>query len=227
MESTVSATPRLGLGTPQGNPTVEPEMRLLIPDHINYYTLRLDSNSTDSAQRIKEYLLHLPEMVKRYAGLRLDAFMFACTASTYLLDPQTLAKSKKLTESALGAPVITAADAIIAWLRQREYQRISLVSPYPQWLNDIALEYWRSQEFQIAEVVRIDTKSQDTYSIYGLDESTPRKAMTEVKDDTDAIVVAGTGMPSLASIRELRSAGRAIVSSNMALAEVTLNGLAV
>ncbi|MFQ5635625.1 MAG: hypothetical protein ACE5G3_09905 [Gammaproteobacteria bacterium] len=60
---------RLALATPQGNPTVEPEMRRLFPMDVEYYTLRLTSRADDPRQRMIDYLAGLPAMAERFAGM--------------------------------------------------------------------------------------------------------------------------------------------------------------
>ena len=56
---------RFALATPQGNPTVEPEMRRLFPLDIEYYTMRLTSKADDPRQRMADYLEGLPVMAER------------------------------------------------------------------------------------------------------------------------------------------------------------------
>ena len=59
-----------------------------------------------------------------------------------------------------------AADAIAVALRRHNAQRIAILSPYPDWLNEAAVEYWNAQGFNIVQAAQVDIGSQDTYAIY-------------------------------------------------------------
>lgn len=217
---------RLALATPQGNPTVEPEMRRLFPLDVEYYTLRLTSHADDPRQRMIDYFEGLPVMTERFAGMSLDGLLFACTASSYLIPPEEQWRLIEATEAHLGARVFTAAHAIRTWLEDRGFNRIALLTPYPDWLNDPAVGWWRSSGFDVAGKEQVMLGTDDTYAIYEQQTADARPHIDRwLGIDAEAWVISGTGMPSLPLIRELSNAGRPIVSSNLALATAGLLSL--
>ncbi|RYG26620.1 MAG: hypothetical protein EON93_21310, partial [Burkholderiales bacterium] len=76
---------RIGIGTPQANPTVETEFSILIPPRAALSVTRLTSAAPAPADRLRDYLLRLEDSLAAFDTLKMDAFGFACTASSYLV----------------------------------------------------------------------------------------------------------------------------------------------
>lgn len=208
----------IGIGTPQANPTVEAELAILLPRDCVIVTTRLTSPLPDSAGRLVEYIEHLPHTLASYDTLRPDVFGFACTGSSYLVGTEREAALVSAAAQAWGRPIVTACRAIEWALSRINARRIALVSPYPADLEAAALAWWLAAGFDIAAVEHVDTGQSDTRGIYALDGDAARGAIARADvTGVDAILVSGTGMPSLAAIADTTS-GPLVLSSNLALA---------
>jgi len=208
----------VGIGTPQANPTVEAEMRILLPPTVAMAVARLVAASPDPMERLRLYLGRLEDALGQYDMLRPQAFGFACTGSSYLLGSERVTQIAAAAEQRFGYPIVTATAAISWQLRRIGAQRIAIASPYPLALSDAAAAFWRAGGFDVAELRRIETGSGDTRSIYTLGSEDARPAAEALRrGKVDAVLLSGTGMPSLALLAE-GGDGPPLISSNLCLA---------
>jgi maleate isomerase len=219
---------RIGIATPQANPTVEPEMRALMPPSIGVYATRLVHAAPDVETRLDHYIRHLPAAIASFGVLNIATFGFGCTGSSYragaTLEDQLTAEASAATR----LPVITAAQAIRAALRHLGATRIALVSPYPEALANAGVAYWESTGIRVYESLRVDPALTDTHRIYELtSHDALQAAQTLSKRDIDCIVLSGTGMPTLAALAQLhRTETVPVISSNACLAWCLLRAIA-
>lgn len=219
MTSEYAALGRIGVGTPQANPTVEDEFRILIPRDVGMHFVRLTSDATEPAERLQQYLVDIGSTLKRFDTLQLDAFAFACTASSYLLGRRR--EVEIIDALAAPYPIITATAALCERLHSLGAQRIAIAAPYSQTIVTAATEFWKAEGFEIVAAERIVTKSSDTRSIYELTSADAQPVVRRLQQlDVDAVLLTGTGMPSLAIVDERH--GVPVVSSNQCLAQSVL-----
>ena len=210
---------RFGLLTPQANPTVEPEFRRLAPAGTELYVARLTSRSDDPRTRLIEYLERLPETLVQYDTLRVDAVAFACTGSSYLLGARRETEILAAAQAAIGAPIETAAEAILKALKTMGARRILIVSPYPDWLRDAGIAFWREAGLEVVGAATVPIGRADTRGIYELQTADAAGVFDSLDTrGADAVLVSGTGMPSLELLRARRSQDPPVISSNLCLA---------
>jgi len=209
---------RIGVGTPQANPTVEAEFAILLPRACSLHVTRMTSPAESPGQRLKDYLVGLESYLAAFDTLRPDVFGFACTGSSYLLGAKV---EQGIIESAAdrhGFPIETAARAIIWGLERLAAKRIVAIVPYPEFVVDAARQYWAAAGIDVRHVERIATRSADTRGGYELVSGQVIAALRRLAlDGVDAVLVTGTGMPSLAALRE-PFVSVPVVSSNSCLA---------
>ena len=211
---------RVGVATPQANPTVEPEMRLLLPDTIAVYGTRLTHGSPTVEERLHHYIRHMPEAVRSFGSLKIAVFGFGCTGSSYLAGRALEDELTRQAEVQVGIPVITAAQAIRQFLNLAGARRIALVSPYPVALAEAGYAYWRDSDIEVIGKLRVDPDLIDTHNIYELTSADALAAVRKVeKQGVDCIVASGTGMPTIRALEVLRQeGGLPVISSNLCLA---------
>lgn len=208
----------LGIATPQANTTVEPEMQILLGSAATVLTARLTSPLSDSRARLLDYFDRIEVTVRQFDVAPLQAAGFACTGSCYLVGREEEERRLAAATRSAGYPVISSAQAIRAALTALNARRIALLSPYPAWLSEAGQQYWRDQGLTLTSVAGLPAELPDTRGIYKL--TTPQVLEIFASLDmrgADAVLLSGTGMPTLRTIASL-NAGIPIVSSNLCLA---------
>lgn len=210
--------PVMGVLVPQANTTVEPEMQALLGAGHTLLTARMTSPSPDSKQRLIDYFDELGRHVSQFDVAPLRVAGFACTGSSYLVGSEDEAARLKVLTAACGFPVLSAANAIRQALQTLGARRIALVSPYPAWLSDAGKAYWRDCGLELTASTGLPAELLDTRNIYKL--RTEAVADLVKALDTrgcDAVLLSGTGMPSLRLMAQ-HDRPMPMLSSNFCLA---------
>ena len=220
MSPDYGARARIGVATPQSNPTVEPELHALLPEGVALYTTRLVHPAADVETRLDHYIRHLPQAIASFGNLRLTAFGLGCTGSSYRVSP---AFEDELTTAAAaerGLPVITAAQAVRRVLAALGLRRIALVSPYPERLAEAGYRYWEAAGLELVDRIRVDPALADTHGIYEMTSDDALAALRRLDHRrAEAVVLSGTGMPTLQALRVARGElALPVISSNLCLA---------
>jgi maleate isomerase len=211
---------RIGVCTPQANPTVEPEMTVCLPRGVTMLTTRLTSHSPDSRQRIQDYYDHLDRTLDSYDTLKLDALAFACTASSYLVGLEREKREIAALSAKRGYSIVTGGQAIVAALRTLGVSRIAVGAPYPAWVLDAARAYYTAAGFEIVAMQQIVTRTTDTRTIYELGGDDAIAAVKTLDlSRAEAVLFTGSGMPTLRAILAVQmDTGLPALGTNLCLA---------
>lgn len=191
----------IGALTPQANTTVEPEFNILWPAGYGMLNARLTSPKTAMNDRLADYWATTPETLDRFANAPISAAAFACTGASYLAGRDAEDDLVARIEDARRYPFVTSAIAVTDALNTLGAEKIGLVSPYPADLTEASVGYWKSRGFDVAEISGAFNAASDFHPIYSLQAASASDALAQLRDKPlDAIVMLGTGMPTLAPI---------------------------
>ena len=116
----------------------------------------------------------------------------------------------------IGVPLITAGLAVVTALNTIGARHIGLVSPYPESLTRVSIDYWQEHGFKIDAIVHIPTQSDQFHPIYSIRANNALQALDKVSATRlDAILMLGTGMPTLGPILDRSRCGGTPVMSCM------------
>lgn len=214
---------RAGIVTPPANPTVEPELHALLPAAVAMYSTRLPVLAGDLQQRNAAYAGHYQAAISSFGALRLDAFYIGSTGATYTLGADGDRALSETLSLAAAKPVWTASRAILEALGALGCGSLCLVSPYSDWLTDLAVAYWEGAGLRVEQVVKLG----EVFRAYDLETAEVVTGLQRVKPAAGgAVLLSGTGMLSLPAIIAERGRFTApLLSSNLCGAWALLRSL--
>ena len=213
---------RIGVLLPPGNPTVEPELSAMVPAGVTLHFGRLETppsvgkagEHAGMEERVRAYREGLAGPTAALSQVRPAVMLLAHTASSYALgygNEQTLVDR---IASLAGAPALLAAQAVLAALRHLGVKRLALGTPYPESISRQGKAYWEAAGFEIAGYHRLENVT----DIYAENEERAYElACRADAPEADAVLLSGTGLPTVAVLETLeRDLGKPVLSSNQA-----------
>jgi maleate cis-trans isomerase len=224
---TVEYAPRglIGVLTPQANTTVEPEFWIMLPPGVALINARMTSNSPSMEVRLVDYFDQMDAAVAQFANAPIGAIALGTTGASYLAGIPREADVVAAIGKRMGVPLVTAGLAVVLALRTLSARRIGLVSPYPEALTQTCIGYWEGHDLTVDGVVQIGTRSDQFHPIYSIPAANAEQGLDRFEGASlDAIVMLGTGMPTLEPIlKRPRVAGAPVMSCMLCLAWASID----
>jgi len=213
---------RIGVLLPPGNPTVEPELSAMVPAGVTLHFGRLETppsvgkagEHAGMEERIRAYREGLAGPTAALSQVRPAVVLLAHTASSYAVGYGNEQPLVERIAALAGAPALLAAQAVLAALRHLGVKRLALGTPYPESISRQGKAYWEAAGFEIAGYHRLENVT----DIYAENEERAYElARRADAPEADAVLLSGTGLPTVAVLETLeRDLGKPVLSSNQA-----------
>jgi maleate cis-trans isomerase len=213
---------RIGVLVPPGNPTVEPEMYRMAPAGVSIHFARFDPTDDMSEpggaegleERTRAMLTGLAAPARALAAVKPAVVVLAHTGVSYV---NGFANEQALIDrlaSLAGATAVTAARSIQLALEHLGVKKLALGTPYPEAMSALGKVYWQAAGFEVAGYRRLEGVS----NIYAESEERAYRLAREADAaDAEAVVVSGTGLPTVGMLDRLeQDLGKPAITSMQA-----------
>ena len=160
--STGYARARVGLIIPSSNRLTEPQFRAYMPADIAVHVTRLQMTGRHS-KPVKVLAQDVAGAASALADARCDVIVFHCTGNAMENGPEGERLLLEAIRSRSDAVAISTAQAIIQALRASAVQRLVLVSPYHQSINDHEKDYLAAFGIETIHDVALDAPVSDGF----------------------------------------------------------------
>jgi len=188
-------SPKIGLMVPANNTTMEPELRAWLDD-APCRTLRIPrGKGLLGPAEIPAYVEQALELAKNYDPMQTDIVAYGCTAAGFIGGPARDAEIQHKLAVITGKPVVTTASAMIAVLRHIGAQRVAVVTPYLDPVNERLRSYLEQSGITVTKLASFKAETTDALAAI-----TPQQiaalARATMTPDADAMFIACSQLPT-------------------------------
>ena len=190
-------TRHFGVLIPSTNTTVEMECRLLPPTYQAHIGRLMSSAPGQTFQPSRDE--DIDYQARLLGTAKVELVILAQTSASLFADDYDETVTRRMSAGA-GTAAITSAQAVGRAVRALRAQRIAIVSPYSEVVNERAARYFESKH-GLETVALEGFGATDSYAIGQLGPENARDAFARIdRPEIEAFVVPGGNFPTMASI---------------------------
>jgi maleate cis-trans isomerase len=197
---------RIGLlVVPANNTTMEPEMNALCPEFAPFLVARVKRPArTLIREDLPAYRDSTLEAIEPFLGERPELVVYGCTAAGFLGGRAANAGMVEALRARTGAAVVSTAEAMEQVLRHENVAETAVVTPYLTPVNDGLREVLGEGGFAVE---RLDSFFCETTDALGriTEDEVRDKALATVTEDSPALFIACSQLPTLNVVPQLRA----------------------
>ncbi len=211
---------RLGILVPSANIVMEPDMYRMVPEGVTAHFARVWITE-DTPEELEKMIDYVPRASIELSHALVDVYGFGCTSGSLVKGLGYDQKIIDRIEKETGKPATTTATACIQAFKEYGIKKISLATPYEDWINEKEKIFFEGNGI---EVLAMDGLQQpEAEAIASVDPGRIyRMAKAVDRPQSDAIFLSCTDFRAIDAIQALeRDLGKPVFTSN----QVTLWGM--
>lgn len=142
---------RLGLLVPSSNTTNEPEFHRTLPRGVELYTARLELERVEAAE-LAAMEESAGDAADTLAHADVDVIAYGCTTGSLVKGHEYAAELESTLADRTDVPVVATALSVERALESLDVERVSVVTPYIEELNDREREFLEEGSFEVTTI---------------------------------------------------------------------------
>ena len=147
---------RIGLLVPAGNTTFEPDFASVLPSGATLHAHRISTQKTyaaESFEAMEDINSGLPEAAVILSKAKVQIIAYGFATATFFRGIDYARNLERLIAEASGAKAVVPSLALLDALAHLSAKRISVVTPYPAWNNQVLREFLGETQHKILSFV--------------------------------------------------------------------------
>ena len=210
---------RIGILVPSTNTTAEPDFNMIAPAGVSIHAQRLWNPNEISPDSLDRMNSEAEQGAGYLATAEVEMVAYVCTGGSFFRGPEYDEDMVRRIEEASGVPAVATARAAADALRSLGANRISIVTPYPDWERAAMRTYYEALGFELLSLDGDESAYQA--GARGICDPSPESvldfAVAHCRPEAEALFCACTAWRSVEVVDELeRRLSRPVVTANQA-----------
>jgi len=205
---------RLGIMVPSVNKTMEPELYRLTPEGVSLHFSRI-RQVEDTLEQLGRMIEDVPRAAIELADAGVDVIAFGCTTGSLVKGHGYDREIIEKIEGNVHIKATTTATAVVEALKELGIVRLSVATPYKEWLNEKEKEFLEAHGFEVISIKGLGCLGPETADVPS--ERVYRLAKDVYRPRADGVFISCTDLQSIDILEYLEhDIKKPVISSNQA-----------
>ena len=204
----------MGIIVPSANRTIEHELYKLAPEGVSLHFSRI-RQVEDTLEQLGRMIEEVPRSSMELADAGVDVIAFGCTTGSLVKGFGYDQEIIKKIENSVHIKATTTSTAVVEAMKQLGIVKLSVATPYKEWLNEKVKEFIKAHGFEVLSIKGLGCLGPETADV------PPQRVYRLAKDvyrpGADGIFISCTDLRSIDILEYLeQDINKPVISSNQA-----------